>query len=86
MNSTTTPTDIQYLIGQEFSAEYIHQEQERELRDALAEDYEGYTDWSLDLSDTFIEGDVDNFAIVNGSLQYKGLHTQRGPYVNGIEV
>lgn len=87
MNSTTTPTDIQYLIGQELPAEYIHQEQERELREALAADYEGYEDWSEDLNtDTFTEGDVENFSIINGMLHYKGEGLRYRPSISGIEV
>jgi len=87
MNSTTTHTDIQSLIGQNLPAEWIHQERDQELRDALAEDYDGYPEWSEDLdTDTFSEGDVENFAVINGALHYKGLHTLRGPFVNGIEV
>lgn len=87
MNDTTTHTDIQSLIGQELPAEWIHQEREQELRQALADEYEGYPEWSEDLNtDTFTEGDVENFAVINGLLHYKGEGLSYRPTVCGIEV
>ncbi|MEW6208736.1 MAG: hypothetical protein AB1631_10240 [Acidobacteriota bacterium] len=85
MNTTTTPTDIQSLIGQTVSSEYIHQEREREILEAAASDFSGYSEWSIEVEDAFSEGDVENFHIVDGAIFHKA-EPQRGPFIAGIAV
>lgn len=46
-----------------------------------APEFAGYDEWSLSL-----EGDVENFELRNGKVEYKGANVKRGPFVNGIEV
>jgi len=68
--------DLTTLIGHIVDHEYTRQERERELLEAAAEDFEGYTEWSED---------VENFEVINGQLQHKP-EPKRGPFIGGIEV
>ncbi len=82
MNTTTTPTDIQSLIGQIVSSEHIHIEHERELMEA---DFTGYDEWSAELEGDFTEGDVENFNVIDGRVYHKP-EPQRGPFLCGIKI
>ncbi len=85
MKTTTTLTDIQSLIGQTTSTDYLHQERERELLEATAEDFDGYDDWSEGVEDSFSEGDVENFTVQDGAIFHKP-EPKRGPFIAGVEV
>jgi hypothetical protein len=49
MKLTTNDSDVQSLIGESVSPEYLYQDREAELLAADAEDFEGYSEWSADI-------------------------------------
>ena len=85
MKLTTTPTDIQSLIGQTIPTDYLHQERERELLEAAAEDFDGYDDWSAEVEEAFTEGNVENFTVQDGAIFHKPEPKSNG-FIAGVEV
>ena len=85
MKLTTTPTDIQSLIGQTIPTDYLHQEQERELLEAAAEDFDGYDQCSEEVEGTFSEGDVENLTVQDGAILHKPQPEPNGR-VGAIEI
>jgi hypothetical protein len=89
---TDTSDDLKTLIGEQYPADYIHQEQERELAALLAE---GYGEWADEL-----QRELDEQAAWQGAKEFNGVlkkkaceHTscphfscERGLRIGGIEI
>jgi hypothetical protein len=81
MSSYHDSTDLSTLIGPLIPTDYLHQERERELVAASAEDFDGYDDWSEEVEDAFPE----NFVVRDGKVFYRQEPPKSNGRIDGIE-
>jgi hypothetical protein len=90
MKSITNNSDVQSLIGESVSPEYLYQEQEAEMLAADAADFEGYSEWSADLEEAAWNGaQTINSILIKKACEHTSCpHTQceRGLRLGGIEI
>jgi hypothetical protein len=90
MKSTTNNSDVQSLIGESVSPEYLYQDQEAELLAADAEDFEGYSEWSSDIEEAAWDGAKEfNGVMVKKACEHSTcshFRCERSTRLGGIEI